>query len=117
MTERQRLEFELLLRADRAMLLRQLRRVNPPASVLAKRAASFPGDDGQAAAAGASSDDDTAVAAHDAASLAEIDAALHLLETNPERFGICDECGARIELHRLRLVPTTRVCGRHTRGR
>jgi len=117
MTERQRLEFELLLRADRAVLLRQLRHMNPPASAIAERATSFPGDDGDAAAVGASSDDDTAIAAHDAAALAQIDAALHLLETNPERFGICDECGAPIELRRLRLVPTTRVCGRHTRGR
>jgi len=115
MTERQRFEFELLLRADRALLLRQLRSVRPPASMVAERVSSAPGDDGQAAAIGASPDDDVAVAAHDEAALAEVDAALHLLATDPDRFGICSECGARIELDRLRLVPTTHFCGRHAR--
>jgi RNA polymerase-binding transcription factor DksA len=99
------------------MLLRQLRRVSPPPSLIAERVSASPGDDGEAAAAGASIDDDAAVAAHERTALAEIDATLHLLETDPDRFGICSVCGERIEPTRLRMVPTTRFCGRHAPSR
>ena len=113
MTEQERVEFTLLLRADRAVLLRQLRRVSPSPAMMADRVNAPPGDDSEAGAAGASVDDDAAIAVHDQAALAEIDASLRLLESDPDRFGICSACGERIEIRRLRMVPTTRFCGRH----
>lgn len=117
MTERERLEFKKLLLDARAALLRQLRSVSPAPSIAAERVLAAPGDDGDAAAAGPSADDDAAVAAHDYAELVEVDAALRLLEDEPEQFGVCTVCSRRIEIGRLKLVPTTRLCGRHAHTR
>jgi RNA polymerase-binding transcription factor DksA len=107
------MEFKKLLLDARAALLRQLHSVAPAPSIVLDRDLASPGDDGDAAAAGPSADDDAAVAAHDYAELVEVDAALRLLEEEPEQFGVCTVCGRRIEIGRLKIVPTTRVCGRH----
>jgi RNA polymerase-binding transcription factor DksA len=117
MRERERLELERRLREERAALLRQLRRVVPTPERAAKRLVAAPGDDGDAAVAGASADDDAAVAAHQFAELAEIDAALRLLDEQPDRFGTCSVCGGRIDPARLKIVPATRFCGRHAAAR
>ena len=42
--------------------------------------------------------------------LLEIDEALDRLLRTPERFGICEETGARIPLERLELIPWARTC-------
>jgi DnaK suppressor protein len=43
--------------------------------------------------------------------LAEIDAALERLFTDPERFGICEKTGAPISFERLDIIPWARTCG------
>jgi len=48
--------------------------------------------------------------------LAEIDAALERLYTNPERFGICEKTGAAIPYARLEIIPWARTCGDETSG-
>ncbi len=45
--------------------------------------------------------------------LLEVDAALRLLYNDPERYGRCVRCGARIPAARLELLPWTRICGAH----
>jgi|DewCreStandDraft_1066081.scaffolds.fasta_scaffold08321_3 RNA polymerase-binding transcription factor DksA len=42
--------------------------------------------------------------------LLEIDDALRRLYKEPERFGICEECGAEIPFERLDVLPYTRLC-------
>jgi len=48
--------------------------------------------------------------------LAEIDAALERLYTNPERFGICEKTGAAIPYARLEIIPWARTSGDETSG-
>ena len=48
--------------------------------------------------------------------LAEIDAALERLYSNPERFGICEKTGAAIPYARLEIIPWARTCGDETSG-
>ena len=43
--------------------------------------------------------------------LAEIDAALERLYSDPERFGICEQNGTPIPYARLDLIPWARTCG------
>jgi len=43
--------------------------------------------------------------------LAEIDAALERLYTDPQRFGICEKTGAPISFERLDIIPWARTCG------
>ena len=43
--------------------------------------------------------------------LAEIDAALERLFTDPEHFGICEKTGAPIPFERLDIIPWARTCG------
>ena len=44
--------------------------------------------------------------------LAQIDDALRLLREDPDAYGVCEVCGASIEIARLELVPWTRRCAR-----
>jgi RNA polymerase-binding transcription factor DksA len=53
---------------------------------------------------------DFASATHLSAQIADLDAALDTLRESPERFGVCEDCGARVEKRRLRIVPWTRTC-------
>lgn len=43
--------------------------------------------------------------------LAEIDAALERLYSNPESFGVCEETGRDIPFERLDIIPWARTCG------
>ena len=43
--------------------------------------------------------------------LAEIDAALERLYSDPEHFGICEKTGAPIPWARLEIIPWARTCG------
>jgi len=43
--------------------------------------------------------------------LAEIDAALERLYSDPEHFGICEKTGAPISYTRLEIIPWARTCG------
>ena len=43
--------------------------------------------------------------------LAEIDAALERLYSDPEHFGICEEKGTPIPYARLEIIPWARTCG------
>ena len=42
--------------------------------------------------------------------IARIDRALHKIEEEPERFGICDECGETIAPKRLEVMPDAALC-------
>jgi RNA polymerase-binding transcription factor DksA len=42
--------------------------------------------------------------------LYEIDAALRRLYRDPERFGVCERCGRKIDFERLAIVPWARHC-------
>lgn len=42
--------------------------------------------------------------------LTRIDEALRRLRDDPEKFGVCAECGQPIEAQRMELVPWTRLC-------
>jgi RNA polymerase-binding transcription factor len=42
--------------------------------------------------------------------LIEIDEALRILYKEPERYGLCDNCGEPIAFERLDIVPWTRLC-------
>jgi DnaK suppressor protein len=42
--------------------------------------------------------------------LYHIDEALRRLYRNPEKFGICEECGDEIGVERLEALPHTRLC-------
>lgn len=42
--------------------------------------------------------------------LARIDDALRRLRDDPEKFGVCAECGQPIEAKRMELIPWTRLC-------
>lgn len=44
--------------------------------------------------------------------LAQIDAALKRLDSEPEEFGRCEECDEAIPLRRLELMPWARLCVR-----
>ena len=48
--------------------------------------------------------------------LAEIDAALERLYSDPERFGVCQETGAAIPYARLEIIPWARTCGDEATG-
>jgi RNA polymerase-binding transcription factor DksA len=48
--------------------------------------------------------------------LAEIDAALERLYSDPERFGICEEKGTPIPYARLEIIPWARTCGDEATG-
>jgi len=43
--------------------------------------------------------------------LAEIDAALERLYSDPKRFGICEKTGEPISFERLDIIPWARTCG------
>ncbi|HTR77182.1 MAG TPA: hypothetical protein VMH39_03700 [Gemmatimonadaceae bacterium] len=53
------------------------------------------------------------LAAHESNELADIDEALRLLYTDPDRYGVCAFCGSRIESSRLDILPATKMCARH----
>ena len=42
--------------------------------------------------------------------LLEIDASLRLLYKNPDRFGVCENCGEAIGVERLEMVPWAKLC-------
>jgi RNA polymerase-binding transcription factor DksA len=42
--------------------------------------------------------------------LIEIDEALRMLYKEPDRYGLCDNCGEPIAFERLDIVPWTRLC-------
>lgn len=46
----------------------------------------------------------------DGEALVRIDEALRRLYKEPERFGICDNCGAQIDVERLDVVPWAQYC-------
>jgi len=113
MNAKQRRYFKAILEAERGVARRELQRIaaGAHAEVLAA-----PGDDSETSATGATDEDDAAVAAHERAALAEIESALELIDAAPERYGVCQVCGAAISLERLTIVPATRVCDHHARG-
>ena len=57
------------------------------------------------------------IAERESGELEDIDAALRGLYRSPERFGRCEICDRWIDVARLELLPTTRRCARHGRGR
>jgi hypothetical protein len=95
MNARQRTYFWNLLRRERSALVHEL------------------GDVGSGGNGLAVAEDDVAIAVHERAELADVDAALLLLTETPEQYGVCSVCGHDIGVERLRLVPTTRVCAEH----
>jgi RNA polymerase-binding transcription factor DksA len=60
---------------------------------------------------------DARIAERESAELEDIDVALRELYQTPERFGRCEICHRPIAEVRLALLPTTRRCVRHRRGR
>jgi len=48
--------------------------------------------------------------------LAEIDAALERLYSDPERYGVCEKTGAAIPYARLEIIPWARTCGDEATG-
>ena len=48
--------------------------------------------------------------------LAEIDAALQRLYSDPDRFGICESTGVPIPWARLEIIPWARTCGEEVAG-
>lgn len=50
------------------------------------------------------------LASQEGRQLLEIDDALRRLYRDPERFGVCEECGGEIGLERLDMVPWARLC-------
>ena len=108
MTPRQRTQFETQLQRERTRVARIL-------SAIAARSGSegAPGEEGEPGAAGAGRLDDAAIAAHESAALAEINAALQVLRDTPDEYGVCVTCGQPISPARLEFVPATRYCQRH----
>jgi RNA polymerase-binding transcription factor DksA len=53
---------------------------------------------------------DTALATGAGETFAQIEAALELLYTDPERYGICRGCAERIAFERMDLIPWTDLC-------
>ena len=99
MLESERVRLQELL-ADAAVL---------PAAV----SAASPGEESEPGMAGAAPVDDTALIARASASLADVERALQLLDTQPDAYGLCAACGRPVADERLELVPTTRRCARH----
>jgi DnaK suppressor protein len=48
--------------------------------------------------------------------LYEIDEALRRLYREPERFGVCENCGRDIGMERLEVLPATPLCAECARG-
>lgn len=48
--------------------------------------------------------------------LAEIDAALERLYSDPERYGVCEKTGEAIPYARLEIIPWARTCGDEATG-
>ncbi|MGH7615947.1 MAG: TraR/DksA family transcriptional regulator [Gemmatimonadaceae bacterium] len=111
MTNEERHALERLLRSERGALVREIERIRLESSSAVSAVA--PGDDAQFGVSGSSADDDAAVDARERAALADVEAALRLLEQTPDRYGLCSVCGHAIAMSRLRVVPSTRVCGLH----
>jgi RNA polymerase-binding transcription factor DksA len=53
----------------------------------------------------------------ESAAVKEIDAALAVLEEDPESYGRCEVCGKRIPGARLEVLPATRHCAAHSPNR
>jgi RNA polymerase-binding transcription factor DksA len=53
---------------------------------------------------------DSALATGAGETFARIEAALSLLYTDPDRYGLCRECGERIAFERLDLIPWAELC-------
>jgi DnaK suppressor protein len=105
-----RSHFRTLLEAERDRLQELFTEAN---AVPATIDSSYLGDEAEPGVAGAAIVDDTAIIARLSASLADVHRTLQLLESAPEEYGICTECGSAIDDSRLELVPTTRRCIRH----
>ena len=59
---------------------------------------------------------DSLIAEQENETLAAIDHALHLLETTPDTYGHCEECGETISTDRLDITPWITRCVEHTKG-
>ena len=105
-----RSHFRALLEGERDRILDLLRAATAvPASI----ANGAPGEESLPGVAGAEPIDDTALIAQQSAALAETERALQLLRDDPDRYGVCVECGEAIADSRLELIPTARRCARH----
>jgi RNA polymerase-binding transcription factor DksA len=108
------IHYETLLLEERARALDALHRIEAEEQ---EPQAYSAGDTvrGQKSLADAASDtqeeeSDFALATRLSERLIEVDAALALLREQPDRFSVCEDCGARIGLTRLQLVPWSRKC-------
>jgi RNA polymerase-binding transcription factor DksA len=50
------------------------------------------------------------VAHQEGEQLLEVDESLRRLYKEPERFGLCDQCGSEISFERLEVVPSAKLC-------
>jgi RNA polymerase-binding transcription factor DksA len=114
MKARQAMHYETLLLEERARALEALHRIEAEEE---EPQAYSSGDTvrGQKGMADAASDTqeeeaDFASATRLSERLAKLDEALALLREEPDRFSLCGECGRRIGVTRLQLVPWSRKC-------
>jgi RNA polymerase-binding transcription factor DksA len=109
---RRQAHFKELLLAERGSVAEELRRI---AAVVAPGDVGLaePGDEPDPGPSGGTFEDDLAIAARAPAALSRIDAALRLLEEEPDRYGVCITCGKRIGTARLEIMPATRFCEGH----
>lgn len=110
MKPEQRVHFQAVLESERDRIVALL---DAAIAIPAAAAGGAPGEEPVAGINGAALVDDTALIARQSAALAEVDRALRLLREDPERYGVCTECGKPIASSRLELVPTARRCARH----
>jgi RNA polymerase-binding transcription factor DksA len=107
MNTKQRSHLEALLRDEQGRLAGVVK-------VLAvRRERARMRDEFEAGTIGASPRDDDAIEAREIQALAEVTAALELLRTAPNRYGICATCGKNIPIARLAILPAARFCERH----
>jgi RNA polymerase-binding transcription factor DksA len=114
MDARHAIHYEALLLEERARALDALHRIEAEEE---EPQAYSSGDTvrGQKEMADAASDTqeeeaDFASATRLSERLAEVDTALVLLREDPARFSTCEECGRKIGLTRLELLPWSRRC-------
>ena len=114
--ERQEIEERLLKERDRAqeVLNRALDEEDEMQSESSGDLSKFPSHMADAGTQADEADTDFQVAERNSDRITRIDKALRRLRETPEAVGICQECGDPISMERLRIVPWTSVCARHT---
>lgn len=116
----QRERFERRLQQERERASRALRQVRVEEEVPQRESAGelvhLPSDFADRASDTEEEEKDFLVASRQSELVAEIDAALLLLHSDPGRYERCANCGKRIETERLDIVPWTRLCARCARG-